>query len=59
MSELDDAYKKLTTSQREALDRYFRSNPGASISRAACKLSLTRSFVHSYTRHLNDKENPS
>lgn len=51
-SELDNAWKHLTQRQMQDIDRL----KGESISGIACKLGLTRSFVHSYIRKLNRGE---
>jgi hypothetical protein len=53
ISELDKAYRHLSVEQMRAIEKMFRSH---GISAIACKLSLTRSFVHSYVRKLNRGE---
>ncbi len=52
-NELRDAWEHLTPSQRDSIEKLRRTH---SISGIACKLALTRSFVHSYIRKLNGGE---
>ena len=52
-TEMDIAWKHLTKKQQEDVEHMWKKGNG--ISHIACKLALTRSFVHSYVRKLNSK----
>ena len=52
MTVVDVVYERLTDEQKRRIDVMLKAG-GHTISHIACKLSLTRSFVQSYVRFVN------